>query len=234
MDKATEYLLLQEAEWQQVTNTLKSMIPTIQKAFLKPNPNTLKKIAKKLPRQRLKDIERDAIRRVPGFKKEYSEAKRKVVKLKFINKATARTAAMATALASAVTKKDVSGVIKQGEMGVRNAKILPIPGMFDLIALGLFITFIMAIFLTDGAVIIPAIKAGLAVIGMLVKILGEIIQLIWGLFFAKNGPQSGPAATDIIPGLKGMEDVPGPMGDDMSLQLFLQQDIFNWIPGGSS
>ena len=176
MDKATEYLLLQEAEWQQVTNTLKSSIPTVQKAFLKPNPVTLKKITKKLPQRKLKDVEREAIRTIPGFKKDYLEAQRKVLKLNFISQATAKTAALTTALVSSVTKNDVDSVIRKGEMGVKSAKILPSPSIYQLITLGLFISFIMAIFMSGGDIIMPMIKGVLHVIGLLVIAIGQIIK----------------------------------------------------------
>ena len=178
MDKATEYLILQEAEWSHIIDNLKSMALNAQKVFLKPNINTLKTLAKKLKTRDLKDVEREAIRRIPGFKKDFSEAQEKTSKLKFANKSTSRGLALATALVSSTTGKSVNEVIKKGEMGVRNAKILPTPGLFQLLAFGLFVTFIISIFLTDGGVIMPAIKVALQAIGMLVVMLGQIIKAI--------------------------------------------------------
>jgi len=215
MDKATEYLLLQEAEWQQIANTLKSMIPTIQKAFLKPNPNTLKKIAKKLPQRKLKDIEREAIRTVPGFKRDYFEAQRKVLKMNFITKYTAKTAALTTALVSSVTKNDVDSVIRKGEMGVRNAKIIPSPSIYQLLALGLFVTFIMAIFMSGGEVIIPMAKGVLHVIGLLVIAIGQIVKglyLVAEFLIDHLGPNASPEPGSFWDAATKPSDIPGDTG----------------------
>jgi len=178
MDQATEYLILQEAEWGRIVNNLKSIIPNAQKVFLKPSEKTLKLIGKKLKGKKLTDIEREAIRRVPGFKKDYNEAKKKVPRLKFVTSDTTRGVAIATALVSSVTGRSVNDVIKKGEMGVRNAKVLPSPGVVQIVMFGLFVTFIMSIFLTDGAVVMPAIQTALHVIGLLILIIGQIIKAL--------------------------------------------------------
>ena len=145
MDNLTEIIILQEANWNKVSNTLKSMIPNIEKVLIKPNKETLKKLAKKLSPRDLRFIEQDAVRRIPGFKNDYLEAQRKVTKLKYVNHHNAKAAAMATALVSATTKKDVDGVIAHADMGVRNAKFLPIPSMTSMIMFSLFVMFCIAV-----------------------------------------------------------------------------------------
>lgn len=221
MDKATEYLILQEAEWSHIVDNLKSIALNAQKVFLKPNINTLKTLAKKLKARDLKDVEREAVRRIPGFKKDFLEAQEKTPKLNFANKSTSRGLALATALVSSTTGRSVNEVIKKGEMGVRNAKILPTPGLFQLLAFGLFVTFIISIFLTDGGVIMPAIQAALKAIGMLVVMLGHLIKtLVELLGGVPKGFGVGPAIQQILPGLKG---------DSIDLQQLLQQpDILGY------
>jgi len=175
MDNLTESIILQETNWNKVSTTLKNMLPNIEKVLVNPKSESLKKLAKKLAPRDLRFIEQDAIRRIPGFKKEYMEAQGKVGKLKFVNNYNAKAAAMATALVSATTKKDVNGVIKHAEMRVRNLKILPIPSMTGMMMFTLFILFCISVFASEGAVIMPAIKFAVISIGLLLQMIGKIL-----------------------------------------------------------
>ena len=105
MDNLTESIILQETNWNKVSTTLKNMLPNIEKVLVNPKSESLKKLAKKLAPRDLRFIEQDAIRRIPGFKKEYMEAQGKVGKLKFVNNYNAIAAAMATAIVSSTSKK---------------------------------------------------------------------------------------------------------------------------------
>jgi len=227
MDKATEYLILQEADWSQVVNNLKIMIPNVERALLKSNPATLKKIAQKLKSKDFRDIERDAIRRIPGFKKDYAEAQRKVTRIKFVNNYTSKAAAMATALVSSVTKRDVDYVIKKGEMGVRNAKVLPRPGIFDLVMLGLFITVIIAIFTGDGTVILSALKVVLQTLALLFKMLGKIIIVLLTLLSKKGGAPTTPDVADTAGGFLDAASTPSGIPGDVGI---INPDaIMDWV-----
>jgi len=228
MDQATEYLLLQEAEWSRIVNNLKSIIPNAQKVFLKPNINALKRVGKKLGGKEFKFIERDAIRRIPGFKKDYAEAQRKVPRLKFASAATSKGIALTTAMVSSVTGRSVDEVMKKGEMGVRNSKILPIPSMFQLVTFGLFITFIMSIFLSDGAVILPTIQIVLHIIGMLILALGQIIKVLLKIAGMGDSPEWGGWGNEVggesfKDALTSSSDIPGDVG------LINPQAAMEWI-----
>jgi len=230
MDQATEYLILQEAEWGRIVNNLKSIIPNAQSVFLKPNTNRLKLVGKKLKGKKLTDIEREAIRRVPGFKKDYNEAQKKVPRLKFVTAGTSRGVAIATALVSSVTGRSVTDVIKKGEMGVRNAKVLPGPSIVQLVMFGLFVTFIMSIFFFFFAIIMPAIQAALHVIGLLVLIIGQVIKALL-LIFKYLGGKSGAGGAD-VPGedigsfwdaASQPSDIPGDVG------IFNPESAMAWV-----
>ena len=224
MDNLTEYVILQEAEWNKIVSNLRIMIPNIEKALLKPKLETLKKITKKMKSREFRFIEQDAIRKIPGFKKEYAEAQRKVSRLKFVTKYTSKAAAFVTALAASVTKKDVDYVMKKGAMGVRNANILPLPGMMDFIALGIFTTVILAIFATDGAAIVPALKLAWTTIVLISETLVEILKILIDLLGpVPEGHGIGPAAQKLLPGM---------VGDPTNLQqLLTKPDILGYIPG---
>ncbi len=229
MDQATEYLILQEANWNQIVSNLKSIIPNAQSVLLKPNPKRLKMIGKKLKGRSLKIVERDAIRRIPGFKKDFAEALKKVPRLKFAHAYTTRGIAMATALVSSVTGRDVSEVMKKGEMGVRSAKILPGAGLFQLLSFGVFVTFIMSIFVSDGAVVLPAIQVALQAIGLCVVIIGQVIQgilLIAKMFF---NPTSQAAASDYLPGMKDQEGY-DPENESGIMDFLMSKDPLNYTP----
>lgn len=199
MDKATNYLLIQEANLSNLINSMKVILPNVKSSLLKGNAKNMKMIAKKLPQKNAKSIERDAIRQIPGFKKDFLEAQRKVSRLKIFDKYTTRPAAVATALVSSTTKNSVDDVLKKGSMGVRNTKILPIPGMFTLIQLGLFATFIAALFLSDGAVLIPTTQLALKSLGMLFAFIGSVLKGAASVITSSDGTGPGiEGALDIF------------------------------------
>jgi len=180
MDKSTEYLLIQEAKISQLVNSMKIILLNVKGSLLKPDKNRIKMIIKKLPSKDSKDIEKDAIQQIPGFKKEYLEAQRKVSKLKF-HTYTAKPAALVTALVSSTTNNSVDDVLKTGHMSLRNAKlssIIPGAGFLPLIQFGLFITFIGALFLTDGAIIMPTIKLVIKAASLLLSMLSGVLKAL--------------------------------------------------------
>jgi len=121
MDKLTEYIL-QENKLNNALKSMKVILPNIKKSLLKGDSKRLGKIADKLPKKDIKSIEREAIRRIPTFKKDFSEAQRKVRRVKEFNKDTAKPAAIAVALVSSSTKYSVDDVLKEGKMRTRNLK----------------------------------------------------------------------------------------------------------------
>lgn len=176
MDKATDYLLLQEAKLSRLISSMKLILPNIKTAALKNNARSMKMIAKRLPQKNIKAIERDAIRQIPGFKQDYAEAKRKLSRSKTLGKYTAKPAAIAIALVSSSTKNSVGDVLKKGEMGVRNSKMIPIPSYFPLIKLVLFVTFVTAMIMTDGAVLVPTVALILKSTSMMFALLANILK----------------------------------------------------------
>lgn len=232
MDQLTEYILIQESKWNEIVDNLKSIIVNAQSILLKPTVNRIGVIVKRGKGRSLKVIERDAIRRIPGFKKDYEEAKRKVTRLKFASDPNAaRAAALATALASSTTKKSVDDVIKKGDMGVRNAKLLTLfpTSITQLVVFGLFVTFIMSAFVTDGASILPTIKAAIVALNALAAILWQVLQVIWlflrGLLF----PQKPPPASKYFPAMKDQEGY-DPDTEPNVFELIFQKDVLNYHP----
>lgn len=176
MDKATGYLIIKEAKTQKIISSLKLILPNIRSALLKGNVDAMKKIATRLPRKKIKDIERQSIRQIPGFKEKYKEAQMKISRVKSFDSYTAKPAAISVALAAATTNNSVDDIIKKGEMETRNAKILPIPGYFSLIKLGLFVSFIASVYITDGAIIMPTINLAIKSIVSILELLSSIIE----------------------------------------------------------
>lgn len=175
MDKVTKYLLIHESTVDKLTNSLKVILPNVQASLLKVNINMMKKIASRLPHKNIKDVEKDAIRQIPGFKNNLAEAKIKLTRTKIFDNYTQKPAAIVVALVSSTTKNSVEDVIKKGEIGVRNSKLLPIPGYFTLIKLGLFATFIAGMFLSDGAILMPTVQLALKAMGLLFATLSSIL-----------------------------------------------------------
>ncbi len=186
MDNATDYLLLQEAKINNLVRSMKILLPNVQSALIKGNASAMKKIAKRLPHKDVKDIEHDAIYKIPGFKEDYLIAKRKLIKVKELSPQVNKPAAIAVALVSSTTKNSVDDVIKKGQLGLRNSKFnisrFNIAGnIFPIIKLLLFITFIIAMYMTDGAVLIPTVALILKTIALLFSLISK------GLLVAASG-----------------------------------------------
>lgn len=181
MDNVTEYLLIQESKINSLIQSMKILLPNVQSAVMKGNASVMKKIAKRLPQKDMKNIKLDAIKQIPGFKENYVIAQKKIVKVKELNSQLAKPAAIAVALVSSTTKNSIDDVIKKGQMGLRNSKFnlsrLTIAGnIFPIIKLTLFITFIIAMYMTDGAVLIPTISLILKTFALLFSIISKSLS----------------------------------------------------------
>ena len=224
MDKATAYLLIQEGKIEQLQSSLKVILPNIQSVLMKPDNNRIKAILKRLPQKNLRDVEKDAIRQIPGFKKDYLTAQRKVKKLKlhpYMNK----PAAAATALVSSTTRNSVDDVLNNGNMSLRKIKITSfIPGaqFLPLIQFGLFVVFIGAMFITGGEALIPTLKligkAALLLLNMLSGVLKTLLEI--------GSEQGAAAASSWFPTLSGSS-----LGD-MPIDQFIRSaaDLIKFVP----
>lgn len=222
MDKATNYLLIQESTLSNLQSSMKVIIPNVQSALLKTNVKAMKKIADRLPQKNIKDIERDAIRQIPEFKNDLFEAKTKLKRTRMFDGYTAKPAAIAVALVSSTTKKSVEDVIQKGEMSLRSAKILPVPGYFTLIKLGLFTSFIASIYLTDGAVILPTIKLMLRSSVLLFGLMSSVLKgIIKGMGEQPGVGDLAKKAFDKVTGATPDVEVPLNANDMSSMEQFL-------------
>jgi len=208
MDETTKYLLIKEAKIDQLTNSMKLILLNIRDSLIKLNKNRIKMIVKRLPSKDIRNIEKEAISQIPGFKEDYMEAKIKVAKLK-LHPYVTKPAAAATALVSSTTKYSVDEIVKTGDMSLRNSKIsslVPGSSLLPLIQFGLFATFVGALFLTDGAIVIPTmklvIKASVLLLSMLKGVLNALLVLL-GEGIHEVSPEVLPGVED-IPTLKDM------------------------------
>jgi len=223
MDKATEYLLLQEAKFEQLRSSMKVILPNLKGVFLKPNKGRIKTILNRLPNKDVKTIERDAVRQIPGFKKDYLVAQRKVSKLK-LHPNMNKPAAVATALVSSTTSKSVDDVLNKGQAALRNAKLTSlIPGssLFPLIQFGLLVI-AMCYILVGLDLAIPVLKLVAKALVFLLSMVGSILGAMMG-FGSKPG---AGAAGNFFPGLSNT-----PLGD-IPLDKFIQSTdkLTNFVP----
>jgi len=225
MDKATEHLLIQEARISKLLSSTKIILTNVKGSLLKPDKNRIKALIKKLPSKDPKVMEREAMTQIPGFKKDYLEAQRKVKKLKF-HPYMEKPAAFSTALVSSTTHHTVDDVIKTGNKSLRNAKVsslIPGSSLFPLIQFGLFTAFIAAVFISGGSVIMPTITLAIRSIILLLNILGGVLKGTLAVITS--------SAEKITPE-KIYPDVKGTPVEDMPLhQLFrMVEDPINFSP----
>jgi len=207
MDNATNYLLIQESKISNLIKSMKIILPNIQSAILKNNTNVMKKIAKKLPQKDMNSVERDAVRKIPGFKEDYLVAKKRLMRIKEIDNRLNKPAAIGVALISATTKGSVDDVIKKGTTDLRNSKFLSLNrlsitgNVFPIAKLVLFFTFILAIYLTDGQILIPTVTLILTSLSLLFSLISEGLSGTVAMINIGNKlPEIGPKLHDALIG----------------------------------
>lgn len=182
MDNTTKYLLIQEAKIEDLTRSMKIMIPNIVSTVSSGNINRMKTLEKRLPQHRdIRFIEQEAIRTIPNFKDNYQIALREIEKSSEFDKYTGKVAALGVALVASISKKyKVKEVYKLGIKQLHQVNFIPIPTgwIMPLIRLAVFITLITSIIVTGGAIILPIFKTIASVITLLFNTIAKIINII--------------------------------------------------------
>jgi methyltransferase-like protein len=185
VDPVTEQILM-EAE---VIDAINKIVSAIQGALKSRNPETLKKIAKNLPRKKsFPEIEKEAMRKLPGFKENYIKAQREMIKNKEA-KGIERPAALVTAVAATITKHDTKFIADKLSDAARDSKKLFFPGDVLIVKLILFSLFVLAVFATEGAVIGSLFRGLVSAIALIFSVIRGGVEML------QNPPES---AWDLI------------------------------------
>jgi hypothetical protein len=189
MDPITEQILLEA----KIIDSIRKIAPIAKNAVIKGNVNTMKRIAKSLPSKDFKTVEKEAMKKLPGFKEKYKNMQRMMIRnpdAKGIEQPAALIGAVAAVLTDNVTPELI--VMKLSEAAKNAQKLIFFPGDIKLLKLILFLLAILAVYATRGAVVLPAVQylfTGMSFLAsLLAKMLGGAAKII------EVGRDRGPEA----------------------------------------
>jgi hypothetical protein len=189
MDPITEQILLEA----KIIDSIKKIAPTVQNAIMKGNVSVIRSIADKLPQKDLGYVEKEAIKKLPGFREKYKEFQRMMIRnpyAKNIENPAALVGAIAASLSDHITPDIVN--MKLSEAAKNAQKLIFFPGDTKLLKLILFIVAILLIYVTKGAIILPALQYLFTGMSLLMALLGKLLS--GAATVIEVGREQGPEA----------------------------------------
>lgn len=210
MDPITEQILLEA----KIIDSIRKIAPTATNAVMKGNANIMKKIAKSLPSKDFKTVEKEAMKKLPGFREKYKNMQRAMARNRYakgIENPAALIGAVAITLSSNVTPEMIA--MKLSDATKNAQKLIFFPGDTKILKLILFLLMILAIYVTKGAVILPAIQYLFTGMSLLMSLLSNL--LTGAAKIIEVGRDKGPEAIERIKNAMDVvmgPDVPGVEG----------------------
>jgi hypothetical protein len=193
IDPITEQILLEA----KIIDSIKKIAPTAKNAILKGNVSAMKSIANRLPQKNFKEVEKEATRKLPNFRQRYKDMQRVMMRnidAKGIEQPAALIGAIAATLSNSVTPDVVS--MKLSEAAKDAQKLVFFPGDVMVLKLSLFVIAILLIWVTKGAVILPALQYLFVGTAFLLSLLGKLLKGAAAIIEA--GREHGPDAVGNI------------------------------------
>ncbi len=202
IDPITEQVLLEA----KIIDAVKKIAPIAQNAVMKGNIKVMRRIAKSLPSKSVNEIEKEAMKKLPGFKQKYKDMQRAMLRnrdAKGIEHPAALIGAIAATLTDNITPETIS--LKLSEATKNAQKLIFFPGDVKILKLILFLLAILLIYVTRGAVIMPALQYLFVGLSFLMALLSKLLNATAKLI--EVGRERGPELVDTLK--KAMDDVIG-------------------------
>ena len=200
IDPITEQILLEA----KIIDIAKKIVPIAKNALMKRNIGAMKKVAKILPKKGFSEVEREAIKKIPGFRQKYKDMQRVMIKNRDaagIEEPAALIGAVAATISDSITPEIIS--MKLSEAAKNAQKLIFFPGDTVLVKLLLFLIAILLIYVTSGAIILPALQYLFVGLSFLLALLGKLFDGTAGLIDATraSGPEMIETAKQTIANL---------------------------------
>jgi hypothetical protein len=152
----------------------KDLLSSVEAALKNKDFKKLRKISKKLPSKDYPTIFKMADKQFTDFKRNYTEAKRKVVSKNLVDEKSSVPVAIGTAIVASSLKRDVDTIIKDVTKNLKDKKAMffLIPGSAFLFKTIVIILLLCWIYVTNGAAIVTILKA----MALLLMLLGKVIS----------------------------------------------------------
>jgi hypothetical protein len=193
MDHITEEILLEA----RIIDSIKKIVPIAKNAILRGNVNVIKRIGSSLPNKDFKTVEREAMKKLPGFREKYKNMQRLMIRnphAKGIENPAALVGAVAATLSDNISPELI--VMKLSEATKNAQKLIFFPGDVKLLKLILFLLAILAIYATKGTIILPAVQHLFTGMSFLAALLGKMLSGAAELI--KMGRDEGPEILDAV------------------------------------
>lgn len=187
IDPITEQILMEA----RIIDTAKKIVPIAKNALMKRNTSAMRKVAKILPKKNFSEVEKEAIKKIPGFRQKYKDMQRIMIKNRDaagIEQPAALIGAVAATISDNVTPEIIS--MKLSEAAKNAQKLIFFPGDTALVKLLLFLIAILLIYVTSGAIILPALQYLFVGLSYLLALLGKLFSGTADLIDATR--ESGP------------------------------------------
>lgn len=185
-DIITEEILMEL----KIADAIKKITSQSRMAVMKKDTKMMSKIADSVPQKKnIKQIEKEASM-IPGFRKKYAEAIKITNRDRQFDQIIKKPAALAIGLVSTMSNEEPSKVAGSISEATKNAqKFVYIPS-FAMIKLILFVVIILSIYVTKGAIILPALSILLKGGALVLALLGKIMKLAAKTIEAAMDPTS--------------------------------------------
>ncbi len=194
MDLITEQILLEA----KIIDAVKKIAPTAQNAVMKGNINVMKRIAKSLPKKDFSQVEKEATRKLPGFRQKYKDMQRIMIKnvdAKGIEIPAAIVGAVGATIIGDINPDLIS--LKLSEATKNAQKRTLFPGSAKIVTLILFLIAILLITVTRGEIFTSALTYLFAGVSLLMALLGKLLEGAAKMIeIAIHGPQEFTSIED--------------------------------------
>ena len=181
---------------QDVVKITKEILDSAEVALKTKDIKKLRKIADKIPNKDIPAIWKLANNSFTDFKRNFEDAKRKLLSKRIMDDKNVTPIAMGTAVVASATRQDVDTIIKDVTENMKDKKALffLIPGSSFVIKSIIYILVLAWIYITNGAAIVTILKG----MSILLLLFGRVIN--GGItLFEKGFTESSGSETEDLP-----------------------------------
>lgn len=159
---------------QDVVQITKDLLNSVEMSLKNKNIKKLKKLADKIPKKDIPTIWKMANNNFTDFKRNFEDAKRKLLSKKIMDEKNVTPVAMGTAVVASATRQDVDTILKDVAENMKDKKTLLflIPGSSFALKSVIFILVLAWIYVTKGAAIVTILKG----MSILLLIFGRVLD----------------------------------------------------------
>jgi hypothetical protein len=186
---------------QDIVQSTKDLLNSVEMSLKNKNIKKLKKLADKIPKKDIPTIWKMANNNFTDFKRNFEDAKRKLLSKKIMDEKNVTPVAMGTAVVASATRQDVDTILKDVAENMKDKKTLLflIPGSSFALKSVIFILVLAWIYVTNGAAIVTILKG----MSIMLLIFGRVLD--GGLVLFEKAFMSSSGST--FEGVPSLDDV---------------------------